>query len=383
MPSEAKWKVVDTDPQPGAGHDFKTELALLYRATACGFGDGDLPTSVHPAVVEAYCGRLRPKMQAFREYILTKAEPFFAGIRPSDLPPAVVYPLSVGDLLWSLIVFPDAQEHTILPFESAGDPRRIGTASKKVFEKGLAPVEQALQGQLMGGWNWVRKMEAAHEAGIPEQLTYALSAMVVLDYEPLSLRYFQLKRDGSVEYLGEAEIERLEAERAKAPTAVDPFSSMEIRFRKRGGGPVKIFRHLLVNLTDGHLTADRDHLTLDPAPLAHLEAKGPVSAMARAGAYLLWFPQFSRLRNYLAAHLIWMPSDSTGIPPGFAKQAGLIQETYGQFTSAFDLGYNDEQPDYSNELRQLFADGPSRPLEFFFGYPDGNKQAHLIVTRRP
>ena len=34
-------------------------------------------------------------------------------------------------------------------------------------------------------------------------------------------------------------------------------------------------------------------------------------------------------------HLAWMLSDSTGIPPRFAKPAGMVQETYGNYNGAF------------------------------------------------
>ena len=48
--------------------------------------------------------------------------------------------------------------------------------------------------------------------------------------------------------------------------------------------------------------------------LAHLEAKGLVSAMTRAADFLLWRRDFSRIRDYLTSHLVWMISDTTGIP---------------------------------------------------------------------
>jgi hypothetical protein len=328
-------------------------------------------------------------MQAFRDHILSKAAPFLAGIRPDSLPPRVVYPLGIGDLLWALIVFPDALEYTSIPIEPAGDPRQFGKAPKRHLDKALAAVEEALNVHLRGGWNWVRDMDVAHKGGVPEQIVYALVAMVVLDYEPLSLRYFVLGRDGSVTYLSDSHFEQGPDQRTKpAPDqgvapALDPFSNMEIRFRRRGGGPVKVFRHLAANLTDLALTKDPDHLTKDPSVLAHLQAKGPVSALMRATAYLVWYPHFSELRNYLTSHLVWMVSDATGIPPKFAREAGLVQETYGEFTGVYDLGEAAERPDYGDDFVQLFADAPARPLEFLFGYPDKDKNPHLVITRRP
>ena len=34
-------------------------------------------------------------------------------------------------------------------------------------------------------------------------------------------------------------------------------------------------------------------------------------------------------------------------------------------------------------MRELWKSQPHRELPFRFGYPDVNKKAHLLVTRRP
>ena len=41
---------------------------------------------------------------------------------------------------------------------------------------------------------------------------------------------------------------------------------------------------------------------------------------------------FSEIRDRLLANMVWMASDSTGVPPRFAKKAGFAQVTYGTFT---------------------------------------------------
>jgi hypothetical protein len=381
------WKTVDTDPEPGTGQDFKTEVATLYAVAACGFGD--VPKSFDEKVVNAHCDVQRKLMQTFRDKTLAKAAPFFAQIRPKDLPPAVVYPFGGGDLLWAMVTFPDALEYTTISLEYAGDPRRFAKAKKADLEKGLKLVEEAMGTQLRGGWNWTRNMEETQRAGVPEQLVYALAAMVIHGYEPLSLRYFMLRRDGTIDYLDAAEIEGLADKRPEqlrkwgAPDYSKAFSNAEIRFRKKDTGVIKVFRHMAFNLADNFLTKDRDHLTKDPSLIAHLEAKGPVSALTRAASHLLWEPYFSVIRDYLTANLVWMPSDSTGIPPSFAQAAGLVQDTYGEFSGAYEASDQGERRQYNDAFIQLFAKNPQRPLDFLFGYPDKNKKPHLIVTRRP
>jgi hypothetical protein len=127
-----------------------------------------------------------------------------------------------------------------------------------------------------------------------------------------------------------------------------------------------------VNLSD-------DFLDRNPALLRHLEAKGRVLAMTKAASYLLWKDGFSRIRGYLLAHLDFMLSDSTGIPPRFAAGAGLVQETYGTFKSSL-LGASRE---HNLAFNALWKKQPRRLLPFRFGYLDSAKAMHLLVTRLP
>jgi hypothetical protein len=93
----------------------------------------------------------------------------------------------------------------------------------------------------------------------------------------------------------------------------------------------------------------------------------------------LWRGDFSKIRGYILDHLAWMLSDSTGVPPAFAKPAGMIQETYGAYTGAFLEGVRTEKHDV--DFIELWKKQKRRKLGFRFGYVDANKQAHLLVTR--
>jgi hypothetical protein len=74
-----------------------------------------------------------------------------------------------------------------------------------------------------------------------------------------------------------------------------------------------------------------------------------------------------------------MLSDSTGIPPKYARPAGMIQETYGIYTGAFLEGVQDSPNDA--DMIDLWHGQKRRRLPFRFGYVDKDKQAHLLVTR--
>jgi hypothetical protein len=91
---------------------------------------------------------------------------------------------------------------------------------------------------------------------------------------------------------------------------------------------------------------------------------------------LLWRDAFSKIRSYLLAHMEFMISDSTGIPPELAKGAGFEQQAFGRFQEAL-LNAN---PVYNEEFRKLFQGASELP--FRYGYLDKKLQKHLVVTRR-
>jgi hypothetical protein len=147
---------------------------------------------------------------------------------------------------------------------------------------------------------------------------------------------------------------------------------MELSFRKAGDpkAPVIIHRHFAANLANNAFKGS--------AHEKHLLAKGKVAALTKAASYLIWNSGFSGIRDYLLANMVWMPSDSTGIPPRFAKKAGFTQITYGSFAGAF---LEEADPSTSAEFVKLWASQPRRKLPFRYGYPDSEKRLHLMITQ--
>jgi hypothetical protein len=153
------------------------------------------------------------------------------------------------------------------------------------------------------------------------------------------------------------------------------FTNSELSFRKLGDprAPLVVHRHIAANLADNALAG---------SPLSkYLESRGRIAAMTKAASYLLWLNNFSTIRNYLLGHAAWMISDSTGIPPMYARKAGMVQDTYGRFTGAFLEGAEAGGKRHSDDFRALWAKNKKRRLPFRFGYIDAEKNAHLLVTR--
>ena len=356
---------------PLEGADFVSQAKVLYRVAACG-ASGDVPARFDANIVAKHCDELSRAYSDYRKSWVEVAEPFIAALRPKQLPGVVVYPFGGGDLVSALATFPDASEITTISLEPAGDVRPIDKLAADFLGHELAVHRSHLERLFEKAHSRTDNLEKESKTELPGEILFDLAALVVHGEEPVSLRYFRLKPDGSVAYVTQADIDAAK----KTGDRHALFANMELRFRRAGSAdaPVQVLRHVSFNLDDAHQK-------LDPSLQAYLTARGAkVAAMTKAATHLLWNDHFSVIRGWLVDHTDWMISDSTGLPPRVAGPAGFTQDTYGTFDGPSPFGDPDKRD--SDDLRKLFASQPSRDLPFRYGYPDKDGHAHMVVTRR-
>jgi hypothetical protein len=360
------------------GADFIADAKLFYRVVACGSTD-PLPAGIDAATVDAHCAEMTKRYQHYTEKYAAVARAFFAPLRPAALPTTVVYPFGGGDLGSALITFPDAREITTISLEHAGDPTRLAKLDKKQLRAALSAYRDAIEGLLALHDSTSENMRKLERGGIPGQLSFHITGMTALGFEPVALKFFTLNPDGTVHYLTTAEVDALAPKKAKKVKGgwvdtdfSEAFNNMELTFRKAGDpkAPLIVHRHFAANLAN---KAFKD------SPLhKHLLAKGKVAAMTKAASYLMWSDSFSDIRDFLLANMVWMASDSTGMPPRFAKKAGFTQITYGTFTGPF---LEEADKSTGEAMAKLWSSQPHRKLPFRYGYPDANANLHLMITQ--
>jgi hypothetical protein len=373
--------LADVSTATAAGHDFINEARVIYRVVACGKGDGTLPDGFDAAVIREHCRMINRYSEKYRKNFIDQAGPFLAGILPKSLPARVVVPFGGGDLLPAMVVFPHATDFTTISLEGAGDPRRFARAGAARLGRALESYRSIVGAMLVSYDNSNENIRNMERGLVPNQLSFALTALAVLGYEPVSLYYFSIGPDGSIHYLTLGEIDSMEnvrGQRLKKSWVDTDFSiafrNMELSFRKKGAGPasrVIILRHIAYNL---------DNMNFEKSVLLkHLLNKGMVSVMMKGASYLIWTDKFKSLRDYLLSHMACMISDSTGILPRHASEAGFEQITYGKFSGAFleNSGGAD-----AASLRALWQSQPYRPMPFRFGSSDIHGANHMIITRR-
>jgi hypothetical protein len=352
---------------PPAPHEFIDDAKALLVVGAC--AEGTAP--INAEVYEAHCKKVHAAQQDYKTKWLAAANEFFRANVPATIPKIVVYPFAGGDLATALTVFPDADEITTISLEPAGDPRALTRLGDKRLRTPLGVVATELSSLYRYNYSKTMNMIDAMRVGqLPTQLIFSLSALGTHGYEPTAMRYFELTSDGDIRYLTDDDLAALDKVKdvKKLNTAL---ANVELKFKKPGGRE-QVYRHIMANLNDAHLRKF-------PAVLAHLTKKGRVSAMTKAASYLLTFSEFKTMRTYLAEHVDWMVSDSTGLPPAQGIAAGFEYETWG----TYERSNMKEGASVTPSWKKLYAAQPKRSLAFRFGYPDGALHDHLIIMRKP
>jgi len=359
------------------GRDFAAEARMFYRVVACA-GDDPVPAGFDAAVVDAHCKLLAAPKTRFAERYAAPAREFLAALEPPGLPTTVVYPFGGGDLVSALITYPAATEITTISLEHPGDPTRLASLDKKRLQAQLALFRDTIRGLLMNNDSASENMRKMEKGPIPGQLAFFVTGLAILGFEPVGLKFFRLDDAGAIVYLTDADVAALAPKKAKKKHGgwvdtdySEAFTNMELSFRKRGDAAALVVVHR-------HFAANLGNPAFKGSPLEkHLAAKGKVVAMTKAASYLLWLAPFSGIRDYLLGHMVFMVSDSTGIPPRFARKAGFKQTTYGKFTGSYLPA-----ADIDNQaFIQLWESQKVRRLPFRYGYPDVAGNVHMMITR--
>jgi len=364
-----------------APRDFTAETRAVYAVAACGESP---PVGFDKRLVAAHCAELTKAVAQWKKNWFAKAQPWLAA-KVDKYPKTVVYPFGGGDLVTMLSVYPDATEYTSLSLEGIGDPRPLAKLAKAKLAVDLGKLRKMLAANLNWAWNTTIQLSidsSESGSGVPGILTIALVALDAHGYEPASARYFELAADGVPSYLTTELVDSWDKSAPKAQPRRKQthalqqglFNNIEIVFRKKGdaSAPKKTFRHIAADLSDAGLAENG-------AALAYLGKRGDFAALTKAASYLLWKPEFDKVRTALLAKMTIMVSDDTGIPPRYAKPAGFTQTFYGSYTGAFFAWARGE---VEKEMIAAWRSPAEKAVPFRFGYYDNRRTPHLMITKK-
>lgn len=351
-------------------YDLAADALALSRLINCTKEPSSL--RVPKAVHTGYCARLSGVSQRFLKRFSQHEKPLLTQVVPQDAQLPVVYPFGGADLLTALGTYPNATEITTLSLEPSGDVQAASRVEPERLSEALVQVGDNLRRLVAVEHSKTTNLSAMSQSPLPAEVVFSLYAIGVWGFEPVGFRYFDIAPDGSLNYWTKTDHEKRRMQTGDRNLRPALFPNIEVQFKRPNETTVRVFRHIAADLSD-------ERLKKDDRVLLHLRAKQKVLAMTKAASYLLWWGTFSMIRQCLADTAVFMLSDSTGFPPGYAKAQGFSQITYGQFHGSFLREANEH---IALAFIELWRTQPQRPLPFRYGYPDRDGHGHMLVTKR-
>jgi hypothetical protein len=365
---------------------FLKEAKLLYQLVACPTKEQaaalaePLPTHLAKLAREHCKKRIGKLIETYHKRYASRVQSFLEKKKPVRLPTTIVYPFGGGDLMTALTTYPNAKEITTISLEHAGELATVAQTPIAKLRRELSLLRSTVLGLLAYTDSKSTSMMKMQITAIPGQLAFFLIGMRVHGFVPTSAHYFWLDEKGEPQYLTQAKLDSLRPKKARKlsigwvhPRYSEGYSNVELRFARPDGSDPRLHRHIAANLNNQKLEKDGPLLT-------HLKKKGQVASMTKAAAYLLWRGDFSHIRNYLLANMLFMVSDSTGIPPRIARRRGFVQHAYGRYVRCFfEKRFN---PRIDKQFIRLWRKNRRGPLPFRYGYPDHKGNYHMMITRR-
>jgi len=346
--------------------DLTAEARHLYGRIVCQGRGPDGP-----------CKSLDQAIGAYRSKFLLPMRPWLARRRPRDLPPALLYPFSGGDLISALSIFPDQRQFLHFSLEHGGPATAIRGMSPALELQARWKLVWMARNLLMAGESFSVDLKKQEQAGLPGTLPLLLVALKVHGGTITGLSYVKIKPDGSVVRYTRAELTTggPKAKR-RSPKWADPhfsdrFSNVELRFRLPGDTQDRSVLHVAANLANKGL-AKR------PGILALIGRLGRHALMIKAASYLMWGGGFSTIRDTIFAKAVWGISDVSAPYPVWLMKNGWRLEVYGRF----DCLKKKRMHASSIGWRLLFKRPKSRALPFRYGYVDCKSQHHVVLLRR-
>ena len=199
------------NPAPAAGTDFAAQARAMFRVAACG-GDDAIAERFPAKLIERHCREMAETYAWYRKVWAEPARRFIGDLRPNDAPKTVIYPFGGGDLVSALAVFPTAAEITTISLEAPGDVRAIDTIDKTKLASDLQAISYDIRRLYYAAHSTTKSLQSASHSTLPGTLMFALAGLVVLDMEPIALRYFDIQPDGTPRYLTTEEMDQRAAE---------------------------------------------------------------------------------------------------------------------------------------------------------------------------
>jgi hypothetical protein len=274
----------------------------------------------------------------------------------------VFYPFSGPDVVYVQSFYPNGSVYVLAGLERPGaitmpeaydksrlaaqlDGVRRGSAS--LFDRSFFitnEMSNQMRGQLVDG-----------------VLPVALMLLVRMGNTVDNVRNVEVQADGS--------LTELAAPRAKMSERTDGF---EIAFHRDGEQKRRLLYFFRADLGAA--------LEKNPSFLEFLKKKGRPEVLIKSASFLLHFPPFERMREYLLANAKRIVQDDSGIRFEKFRESRWNVQLYGEYRRPLPPFVNR----YQQDLKKAYDEpGRAKPLPFSMGYGTGRQPTVIFVATPP
>ena len=149
------------------------------------------------------------------------------------------------------------------------------------------------------------------------------------------------------------------------------ISGVRIRYTDNQTGNSQTVFYFTTDISDGGIKAT-------PGFLKFCQRLGAGASILKSPSYLLFENGFATIRNFILDHSNLIVQDDSGIPLAYFDPNKWSLRFFGVYLGPIEVFKQHYQP----QLRELFEEANSPPLDFGFGYRWNYKEANLIVATR-
>ena len=265
---------------------------------------------------------------------------------------SIFYPFSDADLLYAHSLFPEAQEYILIDSEPIGTVSDLESLSSLELENELEKVRNSLYPLLDPSFLSTDNQKIYEQKLGVLPLLYVFLART--NNRILNVEYVSIDREANIQPIREGFIPGVK---------IDFIAEDEIEPR-----------------TLYYFSADLSNQGMQEYPemgkfLSKLDK--PVTYLNTA-SYLMYYNDFTEVRNLTLANSKYLLQDDSGMPLKFFSNQKWDLQFYGKYTSPIALFRNHYQPD----LRQVYdLNKDIEPLNFSIGYNIGMNESNLMLAR--
>ena len=327
--------------------------------------ESELADRIDAAALESHRQTLGQSFARLRE---TQLEPVARFGRaelgaPGASPERVYYPFSGPDALYLLTLFPDAQSSVLTGLEPIGDVPDFTGLRPQEIEAGLAEVRRSLYAILSFSFfrtnDLTVDLRRSRFSGVTPILFVFLAEA---GYAVFDVRFIRLAPSGQL-CRADARLAAKPPQGTIAGVEIDYFLPEDAGFRR--------LQYFAADLGDGGLSRT-------PQYLDYIADFDPQATYLKSASYLMYKPYFSRVRKLILDHSELVLQDDSGIPHVWFRPALWQATLYGRYGSPIALFNNWQQPG----LREAYARGEPKPLDFGIGYRHRRNDSNLQLYRK-